>query len=88
MARPLQPFEETIGNEIYQALLAFVDQYQMIPNPHAFWSKVLVAQQGYALSRGGFDYWFFRLQLAGLVRVDPITKAIRVKDIRIEVNSP
>lgn len=87
MARPLMPFEETVGNEIYTVLLDFVDSHQMIPNAHAFWSKVLVKQKGYALSRGGFDYWWFRLQLAGLVKVDPDTKAIQIRDVRLEVKS-
>lgn len=86
MARPTLPLRDTLGGEIYDALLQFVDEQQAIPNAHAFWSQVLVKDKGYALSRSGFSYWWLQLQLVGLITVEPKTKAIKVKRVKLEVN--
>lgn len=88
MARPLSPLEETIGGEIYNILLEFVDHARAIPNPHAFWKKVLIEQKGYIISRSAFDYWWMRLQLAGLIQIEPLTRAVKVRDVRMEIDNP
>lgn len=85
MARPTLPLSETLGGEIYDALLDFVDKEGAVPNAHAFWSNILVKERGYALSRGGFNHWWMRLQLVGLITVEPKTKTIKVHDVRVQV---
>lgn len=86
MGRHAIPFEDSPGGEIYSTLLEFVDIHQAIPNPHAFWSKVLCERKKYQISRGSFDYWWMKLQIAGLVSVEPETKAIKVSDVRLFVD--
>lgn len=84
MARPSIPLDESIGGEIYDILLEFVDAKQTIPNAHAFWQNILVGQKGYAISRSGFEYWWLRLQIAGLIEIEPLTRSVRVKDVRLQ----
>lgn len=82
MARRPTPLDESPAWDIYQELKQFAVTQQAIPNPSAFYENVMLPK-GYPLSRGGFDYWWLRLQLAGWIRVDPATRAVVVRDLEI-----
>jgi hypothetical protein len=87
MARPFIPVDEGTGSEIYEMIKRYADERKVLPNPHALWQKVIVDLYGYPISRGCFDYHWLRFQIAGLVEVDPLTKAYRVADIDLVVKS-
>jgi hypothetical protein len=76
---------EGTGLEIFDMLIRFVGEKGVFPNPHAFWKKIVVQQNKYPVSRGCFDYWWMKFQIAGLVRVEPVTKAYRIHNVRVEV---
>ncbi len=89
MARHAKPIEDSAGMEIYNLLVAYCGEAKVIPNPHAFWENVLVGQNKYPISRGGFTHWWLRLQIPArpgdlpLIEQDPITRAYRIRDIDV-----
>lgn len=74
--------EDSPAMDILNELLNFVDAKQAIPNENALFDYV-IAPKKYAMTKGAFRYWFGRLQLAGYISVEPLTRAIRVHKRRI-----
>ncbi len=87
MARPRIPFEESTTYEVYQAYLEYVRTAKKIPNPNAFLEKILKPKLGYEMPKGSFAYHWLKLQLRGLIVVDPDTHAIGGPEIEIIVKS-
>lgn len=85
MPRTFTPIHEGTGREIYDMMVRYAEEHKVLPNPHAMWSKVIVGKYKYHVSRGCFDYHWMRFQLAGLVEVDPLTKAYRLADVDLVV---
>jgi hypothetical protein len=89
MARYAAPIEGSVGYEIYQRWVRYSTGKAVIPDPFVFWEKVLVAQDKYPVSRGGFQHWLGRLQIPPApgenpyVWRDPVTKAWRLRDLVI-----
>lgn len=85
MAHIIRPIEEGTGSEIYDMMVRYVAEHKMLPNPHAMWLKVIVGMNNYQVSRGCFDYHWLRFQIAGLVEVDPLTKAYKLAGVDLVV---
>ena len=82
MARHATPLEDSPAWDIYQEFKKYSLTTQATPNPNAFYVNVMVPN-GYALSRGGFDYWWLRLLIAGWISIDPVTRAVTIRDIEL-----
>lgn len=85
--RSFTPINEGTGSEIYDMMVRYAGERKMLPNPHAMWQKVIVGLYKYQVSRGCFDYHWMRFQLAGLVEVDPLTKAYRLADVDLVIRN-
>ncbi len=80
MARHRTPLQDSPAWDIYQELKAYSLKQQAIPNQNAFYVNIF-APKGYALTRGGFDYWWQRLAMAGWITIEPSTHAVTVRDV-------
>lgn len=88
MARQRRCFEDTTAFEIYNCYKNHAEQTATLPNPHAFWERILVPQLGYQMPYGSFQYHWMQLQIRALIKVDEITKAVSVPELVIrEKNS-
>jgi hypothetical protein len=89
MARYSPRIEETIGFEFYRRWVRYSAEAGAVPDPFVLWEKVLVEQDKYPISKGGFAHWLNKLQVPpepfvpAYVWRDPLTKAWRLKDIDI-----
>lgn len=77
--------DKDTGTEIYDMMVRYAGEHKVLPNPHAMWRKVIVGLYDYRISRGCFDYHWLRFQIAGLVEVDPLTKAYKLADVDLVV---
>jgi hypothetical protein len=78
MAKRKPDLEETLAWTIYQEMLSYIKIEQVIPNEHAFYEYVLIAEKGYQITLGAYRYHFGQLEKAGLIRVHPRTRAVKV----------
>lgn len=88
MARPKAPFEETATYEVYQCYHDYAMANDEIPNPHAFWEKILVPKLGYQMPWGSFQYHLMKLQILGKLIVNADTKAVRFPELDIVKKTP
>jgi hypothetical protein len=83
MGRRRQCFEESATYEVYECYKTHVLETDTIPNPHAFWEKVLTKQLGYKMPWGSFQYHMMQLQIRKLIVIDDVTKAVSLPEIEL-----
>lgn len=88
MPRRTLPLRESIRGEIYDLLVSFAVANQAIPNAHSFWRNVVCEKLGYKIPWGSFQYHFMKLQIDGLVEIEPLTKAIKITGVELIPKNP
>ena len=91
MARYATMIEDSLGMEIYNRYVRYCDENgKGIPAPFVFWEVVLVGEDKYPISKGGFAHWLNRLQIPPYpgerpyIWRDPVTHAWCLRDVKIE----
>lgn len=89
MAKPRVPIEGSLAEELYNHFTNFIDNEGAIPVERAFW-RWLIAKGHYSsdeLPEHTCHYQFIRLEMAGWIEIESLTRAISPnKDVEIRVN--
>lgn len=89
MARYSSSIEGSLGMEIYDRYVSYCVKKKAIPDPFVYWRVILVGQDKYPISRGGFAHWLMRLQIPQepgtmpYIWRDAETGAWRLKDVDV-----
>jgi hypothetical protein len=82
LGRRKDDIEKTLAWPIFQEMTVFIKDDQVIPNENAFYEYVLKPKYK-DMTKGQYRYHFGELVRLGFIFIEPKTRAVRVKGLRI-----